>query len=95
MAKIRPQARRPPRSNKNPVKSLMERTDLIVEQPMQEFPIQDLDHDEQFDEEKISSAIGHKKSTVTGLAEKSKQFVFFWGHKGPHLYDLADPACVG
>ena len=60
----------------HPVKSLMERTDLTVEQPIPEDPVQDLDHEEQFDEEeadKISRALnGHKKSTVTGLAEKSK-----------------------
>ena len=54
----------------------MERTDLTVEQPIPEDPVQALDHEEQFDEEeadKISRALnGHKKSTVTGLAEKSK-----------------------
>ena len=29
----------------------MERTDLTVEQPIPEDPVQDLDHEEQFDEE--------------------------------------------
>ena len=69
LAKIRPQTKRP-RSNRNPVKSLMERTaDQTVDaQPAVE--------DSQEEEEPTSAGLavsnGQKKSTVTGLAEKSE-----------------------
>ena len=76
LAKIRPQTKRP-RSNRNPVKSLMERTDLS---PVVDVPaaIGVVDQDELSEDERPVTAgavNGQKKSTVTGLAEKSKPFI--------------------
>ena len=71
LAKIRPQNKRP-RNNRNPVKNLMERTDLS---PVDAAPaiVDDKNSDDEEEEEaKPVVTNGQKKSTVTGLAEKSK-----------------------
>ena len=56
MAKLRPQTKKP--GSKNPVKNLMQRTDLVeVEEELPD----------------VNGTPAHKKSAVTGLAEKRKE----------------------
>ena len=78
LAKIRPQTKRP-RSNRNPVKSLMERTTTADLSPVDVPAIAVVDQEDLSEDERpVTAAVnGQKKSTVTGLAEKSKPFIFF------------------